>query len=150
MLKFAPLFSLKATVAAPVDAGLTPGGTRRIIPVTGGTFTGERVSGTLLPGGTDVQRIRDDGVAELTIHAVLATARGERILLKGNALRHAPPDIAARLARGEGPDPASYYFREAIMFETASVRLAWLNKILAIGTGRRNSDSVELDVFEIL
>jgi hypothetical protein len=36
------------------------------------------------------------------------------------------------------------------MFETASPRLAWLNKLLAIGTGRRNADSVELDVFEIL
>jgi Protein of unknown function (DUF3237) len=36
------------------------------------------------------------------------------------------------------------------MFETASVRLAWLNKILAIGTGHRNSECVELDIFEIL
>ena len=83
MLSFAPLFSLTATVAAPVDVESTPGGTRRIVPVTGGTFTGERVSGTLLPGGTDIQRIRDDSVAELTIHAVLETAQGEPILLKG-------------------------------------------------------------------
>ena len=43
------LFQMKATVGAPVEIGPMPNGTRRIFAVTGGTFEGERLRGTVLP-----------------------------------------------------------------------------------------------------
>jgi hypothetical protein len=150
MLHFIHLFNISATVAPAVDCKGAPAGDRRIIPITGGKFIGERLSGRLMPGGTDVQRIRPDGVAELSINVMLETDNGESILLKGRAIRYATPDIAAQLARGESPDPASYYFRESLTFDTGANRLAWLNRLIAIGKGRRHAESVELDVYEIL
>jgi len=150
MLKTRALFRLEAIVAAPIDFGESASGMRRIILVTGGRFEGERLSGSLLLGGTDVQLIRSDGVAELSIHAALESDDGERILLRGRGIRHAPPDVADEMQRGEDPDPSRYYFREAITFETASKRFEWLNRILAIGSGRRTKDRVQLDVVELL
>jgi hypothetical protein len=150
MLNTKPLFRLEATVAPAIELGVTSAGQRRIVLVTGGEFFGDRIRGKLLLGGTDVQRIREDGVAELHIQAPLETEAGERILLNGRGLRHAPPAVADQLGRGEDPDPALYYFREAITFEVANPQLAWLSRMLAIGTGRRTRDRVLLDIFELL
>lgn len=149
-LAFRPLFRLEAEVAAPIDFGMTSTGQRRIVPVTGGWFHGDRLRGRLLAGGTDVQRLRADGTAELRIHAALETEDGDRILLNGHGLRHATPAVADRLSRGENPDPSLYYFREAITFETDRVHLAWLTRMIAIATGRRAPNRVNLDVFELL
>lgn len=150
MIALHPLFRLEAEVAPPVLFGPSADGERRIVLVTGGRFYGDRISGKLLLGGTDLQRIREDGVAELSINAALETDAGDRILLKGNGMRHASADVAERMARGEDPDPASYYFREAITFECGSPDLVWLTRMIAIATGRRTREHVLLDVFEIL
>ena len=67
-----------------------------------------------------------------------------------HGLRHASQDIAERLSRGEDPDPSLYYFREAMTFETDRPHLAWITRIIAIGTGRREANRVHLEVFELL
>jgi hypothetical protein len=144
-----PLFLVTATVAAPVECMGALGVTRRIIPVLGGRFEGDRLSGILLPGGTDVQRARPDGVVELNIRVILQTDEGDCVFFNGSGIRYATPEITARLATGENLDPSEYYFREAITFETAVPRLAWLNSLIAIGTGRRSIDAVELEVYSI-
>ncbi|MFO1378699.1 MAG: DUF3237 domain-containing protein [Steroidobacteraceae bacterium] len=150
MIESTALFTLTADVDAALDLGNCGGAIRRIVAVNGGRFEGERLSGLILPGGNDVQRIRGDGVAELQIHVALRTHEGDSILFKGHAIRYIPEPVAQRIAAGDAVDPDSYYFREAITFETSSARLSWLNRIMALGIGRRNRDSVELEVFEVL
>src|SRR6185437_17009827 len=59
------VFRLDVTVAAPLELGPTHLGRRRVIPITGGTITGPRLKGRVLPGGADWQVIRADGTAEL-------------------------------------------------------------------------------------
>ena len=34
-------------------------------------------------------------------------------------MRHGPPEVLARLAKGEDVDPSLYYFRTVMRFETA-------------------------------
>ena len=71
------------TLAAPQDLGDTPQGRRRIIGITGGRFSGERLSGRVLPGGADWQVIRADGVADLDaryawLNRIVCVATGAR------------------------------------------------------------------------
>jgi Protein of unknown function (DUF3237) len=47
------LFRLALEVGAHHVVGPTPVGDRRVAPISGGTFDGPRLSGTVLPGGTD-------------------------------------------------------------------------------------------------
>ncbi|HET6198305.1 MAG TPA: DUF3237 family protein, partial [Acetobacteraceae bacterium] len=61
-----------------------------------------------------------------------------------------PAAVMDRLNRGENVDPAEYYFRTAIMFETAAAKYDWLNRIFAIGTGRRPPEGPAYEVFEVL
>ena len=65
-------------------------------------------------------------------------------------VRHGPPEVLARMARGESVEPSEYYFRTAPFFETAAPKYAWLNVIVSVGIGERRPDGVLYRVFEIL
>ena len=78
------------------------------------------------------------------------TDRGTRVLVRSDGLRHGPPEVIAALARGEAVEPSRYYFRTVMRFETADPALAWLNRILALGTGSREKLAVRLDVYEVV
>ena len=61
-----------------------------------------------------------------------------------------PAEVMDKVNKGEFVDPALYYFRTAILFETASEKYSWLNGIIAIGTGSRPPEGPVYDVFEVL
>jgi hypothetical protein len=148
-LKLQPLFRAEITLAAPQELGDTPQGRRRIIAITGGRFSGERVSGRVLPGGADWQLVRPDGVADLDARYTLETSDGALIYVRNRGYRHGPADILKRLASGESVDPGLYYMRTTPRFETGDARYAWLNRIICVASGARRRAAVDLDVFEV-
>ena len=109
-----------------------------------------RLSGEVLEGGSDWQAARSDGSTTLDVRLVLKTNDGALISMTYRGVRHGPAEVMARLGKGEAVDPASYYFRIAPLFETASAPYAWLNKIAAIGTGHRFPGGPVYSVFEVL
>lgn len=144
-----PLFRLSADVEPPqVIEG--PLGKRLFIPVTGGTFRGDRLSGILQSGGSDFQLLRPDGVAELDVRVTLLTDDGIALQLKGHGIRHTTPEVLARIMAGAEVEPSEYYFREALFFEAPSGKYAWLNRILAIAKGGRRKSEVFIDAYEVL
>ena len=132
------------------DLGRTPLGHRRIVRVTGGTFEGPRLRGTVRPGGGDWLVERADGVRQLDVRITLATDDGALIYAHYPGLFHAAPGVMERIARGESVEPSEYYFRTAPLFETAAENYAWLNRLLAIGIGRRTSRQVCYTVFAVM
>jgi len=145
-----PLFVLRLNVRPLQIVGETPGGFRRIGVVPGGTFSGARLSGTVLEGGSDWQSVRSDGSTGLDVRLVLKTSDDALITMAYRGVRHGPAEVIARLERGEAVDPASYYFRIAPFFETAAPQYGWINKIAAVGTGHRLADGPVYSVFELL
>ena len=150
MLSAQPIFTIRCELEGIMSLGQTPLGERRIINILGGPVTGPRLSGRVLPGGADWQIIRADGAADIQARYTIETDAGARILVSSDGLRHGPPEVMARLARGENIDPALYYFRTAMRFETADPAVDWMNRILAIAHGQREARAVKLDVYEIL
>jgi Protein of unknown function (DUF3237) len=149
MLSAAPIFTIYAELAAIVNLGRTPYGERRIIDITGGTVRGPKLQGRILPGGADWQIVRSDGAADIQARYTIETDAGARILVTSDGLRHGPPAVMERLASGERVDPALYYFRTVIRFETSDPAVDWLNRILALARGQREARSVRLDVYEV-
>jgi steroid delta-isomerase-like uncharacterized protein len=132
------------------DLGATPAGHRRVVRVTGGTFTGPRLRGTVLPGGGDWLVERRDGTRALDVRITLRTDDGELIYSHYAGLFHGQPGVLDRLTRGEIVDPSDYYFRVAPLFETGSERYDWLNRVLAVGVGRRTHNQVSYHVYAVL
>jgi hypothetical protein len=150
MISHEPIFRIHAELADILHLGHTPYGDRRIINILGGRVEGARLSGRILPGGADWQIVRPDGIADLCARYTIETDQGARILVASDGLRHGPPAIIERLARGEAVDPALYYFRTAMRFETSDPSAAWLNRIIALGRGTREARAVRLEVYEVL
>jgi Protein of unknown function (DUF3237) len=145
-----PLFVMRLAVRPLQVIGGAPGAFRRIGPVFGGSFAGERLSGEVLDGGADWQVVRGDGATTLDVRLVLRTRDDALIGMAYRGIRHGPPDIIARLEKGEAVDPAAYYFRMAPFFETAAPQYDWINRIVALGIGHRRADGPVYSVFEVL
>jgi hypothetical protein len=124
-------------------------GKRRIIPITGGKFTGPRLSGTILNNGADWQMVSAEGLAHLDTRYALKTNDGALIYIQTRGFRYGPADVMAEVAKGNPMDPNKYYFRVYIQFETGSARYKWLNRALAIGAGMRLRNAVIYDAYLI-
>ncbi|MFI5306684.1 MAG: DUF3237 domain-containing protein [Polyangiales bacterium] len=151
-LTLEPLLHVKVEALEPLSAGAVPGGEVRVVPFAAGEFEGRGaldLRGKLLPGGTDWQRVRSDGVVEIRAHYLLESDRGERIEVISEGMRHAPPGVLERIARGEPVPADAYYFRTAIRFFTAAPRLDALNRVLAISVGIRTQHGVELEIYGV-
>jgi hypothetical protein len=144
-------FLYEITMDAEIeDVGATPAGHRRFVKVTGGAFNGPRLRGTALPGGGDWLVEHRDGTRALDVRIMLRTDDGDLIYAHYPGLFHASAEVLGRFTRGETVDPSEYYFRVAPLFETASEKYSWLNRLLAIGFGRRTRDQVGYRVYAVL
>jgi hypothetical protein len=146
--RLTPVYRLEATVGAPLDLGDTAQGHRRIVPLTGGTFAGPEISGTLLPGASaDWQTVLPDGTALGDIRYTLQTNDGQVLYVRSRGVRHGSAEVLARLARGDEVDASEYTFRTATEIDTASGELDWLNKGIFIGVGGRVAGGVIYETY---
>ena len=130
------LFTMTATLAAAQAIRGGPVGTRMIFPVTGGTFDGPRLAGTIVANsGGDWVQVRADGSFRLDVRITLRTKDGA--------------DIYMAYAGIGVSDAGKTTIRTAPLFETGDERYAWLNRIQAVASGASNAGTVSYDVFEL-
>ena len=143
-----PVYRLEATVGEALELGEMAEGRRRIVPLTGGTFTGPELNGKLLPGSSaDWQLVLPDGTTLGDIRYTLQTNDGALLYVQSRGVRHGSPEVLARLARGEDVDAHEYTFRTSTQIETAAPELDWLNKGVFIGVGARQPDRVIYETY---
>lgn len=140
---------LEVEVGKPIDIGATPSATRRFIPLTGGTFSGD-AEGEVLAGGADWQTVRPDGTLKIAAHYLLKTRAGGVIEVSSIGLRHATKDVLDRLGRGEPVPSDEYYFRTHVRFRTPVPELQAWNNRLYYSRGERKRALVCLTIYEIL
>jgi hypothetical protein len=144
------LFRASVSLGTVVYASKVPLGERRFIPITGGSFSGKKLSGDILPGGGDWQLVREDGSAILSARYTLHTKDDALIYVENKGIRRGNPEVLAQLTGHEIVDPSQYYFRTIPQFETGASWYAWLNNIIALCSGMRLADSVIIDFYKIL
>jgi hypothetical protein len=64
------------------DVGRTPYGERQVLVVKGGTMSGEKIQGAVLPGGLDFQLTLSNGVVEIEQVLVFRTGDGRLVYLR--------------------------------------------------------------------
>jgi len=148
-IRTVPLMTVRLTFTVQT-VGAIPSGNRRIGVVSGGTFEGPRLKGTVLPGGADWAIVRSDNVALLDVRLVLQTHDDAVIGMTYRGIRHGPSAVMERLNRDEPVDPSEYYFRTVATFETAASHCDWLNRLFALGIGHRSPGNIVYELFELL
>lgn len=129
-LESAYLMELALDVAEQIDTGHT-----RIAPVTGGTFSGPLLRGTVLDGGADwITQVA--GRSSLDVRITLQTDDNAMIYMTYKGVVY----------RGDG----GLYWRVTPVFNTASEKYDWLNHIVAVGKSKQIPGKVAYDIFQIL
>lgn len=144
------LMRIAAEVGELQTMGGGPLGERRVVAITGGTFEGPALKGEIVPGGTDWQIVRADGVLDIDARYALRTEAGALIRVVSQGYRHGPPEVLAALARGEVVPANRYFFRTVMRFETGDTDLLWLNRTIAVATAERRARQVLLEAWRLL
>ncbi|MBU1175813.1 MAG: DUF3237 domain-containing protein [Alphaproteobacteria bacterium] len=141
--------TLAVTASRPVTVGSVFGGTRRVIPIAGGTVSGPGLSGRVLGIGADWQTLFEHGVAELDARYAFELDDGAVIEIRDIGIRHATPDILAALTSGADLAPDAYYMRTAARLSTGDARYAWINRTLFVGRSAKRPDLVQIDLYAV-
>lgn len=113
----------KVKISGMINVGESKRGTRRVIPITGGTFSGPKIKGEVLPGGEDWQLVRPDGDTELYARYLLKTDDGVVIQITNQVLMHI------------GEQGKNFYCKSVIDFEAPSESpYDFLNHAIFLGT----------------
>ncbi|MCH2470567.1 MAG: DUF3237 domain-containing protein [Gemmatimonadetes bacterium] len=125
------LFEVVLDVDAQLDAGHTS-----IAPVTGGTFSGPNIKGTVHAGGADwITQV--SGHTSLDVRITLETDDGAIIFMSYTGV----------VSRGD----TGLYWRVRPIFQTASEKYDWLNHVVCVGKNKQQvPGKVAYDIFRIL
>ena len=122
-LEFA--LQLRVTLGETYSVGETQHGRRTVIPITGGTFEGPLLKGTILNGGADYQLANTaQGRTEIEAIYSIKTDDGVYIHVRNRGI----------IAQGKDEEGRpSFYFRAAPQFEApADSPYAWMNNALFV------------------
>ena len=145
------LFRLEVNVTRQIVGQVPEGYARRAGIVSGGRFTGDRLSGAVLPGGGDWPRQRPDKGLALDVRLMLRTDDGDTVYMTYTGRLIAPEDVRRRMAAGGTAHADEMYFRTLVQFEAATdARVAWLNDIVAVGIGSNGTQGPGYEVYELL
>ena len=122
-LEFA--LQLKVTLGDSYDVGDTQHGQRIVIPITGGTFEGPAIKGTIINGGADYQ-LANKALNRTELEAIysIKTDDGVYIHVRNRGIISSGKD-----AQGN----PTFYFKAAPQFEApADSKYGWLNNSLFV------------------
>ncbi len=126
-----PVWTAYVDLEPTITRGAGPTGTRHVVPIIGGSFTGALApeedrqipfNGSVVAGGFDIQRERKDGVLELEAIYHMRTDDGVMIEIRNNAVLTLTPNNEID------------YSRSRINVDAPTGKYDWLNKRLIVGT----------------
>ena len=144
-----PLATFHVLLEDILDLGHSQWGNRRVVPIIGGSFEGERLRGEVLSGGSDWQVVHADGMITVDTRYTLRTHDGALLALATSGVRHGPPDVLHRIAAGEAVDPDEYYFRLFCRFEAGDPRYHWLNRTMVVASTARSANAVRYQAYTL-
>jgi hypothetical protein len=120
----------------PVPAGYNTG----FVAVTGGTVSGQRLSGRVVPNsGGDWPVIWPDGTFEFDARYLIETTDGTLVYVQNRGIARASAEVQARIAAGLPVSMAENYFRTTPVFTVAAGPHDWLMRSIFVGLGDKHA-----------
>lgn len=136
------VMELKVICSAPFSCGMTSRGERVVIPITGGTFEGPQIKGTILNGGADYQYVdKKNNRTELEAIYCIRTDDGVNIHIRNTGL----------IINGNGEDgKPAFYFRCTPKFEAPDDgKYGWLNNAIFVCKPGFGQGYISLKVWKV-
>lgn len=143
------VFTIEAEIDRPRSAGPAPQGERLHIPITGGHVHGPRLTGRILPGGSDWPLIAPDGTSHIEARYTIEAEDGTLIYVVNKGLRVSSDAVRARLRAGEAVDPSEFYMRAAPVFDAPKGPHRWLAESLFVCSLAPNGNRIVIDVYRV-
>ena len=131
-----------------VGIGPIRAGHRGIAPVTGGSFAGERLSGTVRPG-SDWFVTAADGTLLIDVRLTLDSHDGATIYGRYEGRMTGKGDAMARFRSGAKLAPEDYALTTVARFECGDERYRWLEDTIAVGIGEHAPGGPVYTLFEV-
>jgi hypothetical protein len=141
-------FEVRVEVEPPVRIGGSPSEQLHFVAITGGTVSGPRFSGRVLPGGGDWYVDRD-GVVELDARYLIQHDDGTVVDVVNRGFWHADPETTARLDAFEDVDEREYYYRTSPRFRTDAPQHAWMTRTVFVGMARQEGTTICIRFFAL-
>lgn len=150
ILRFA--FEARVDIDPPEDIGHAGSASLGFTPITGGTVSGPRLSGTVVRGGGDWAVTRPGVATDLDARYLIRADDGALIDIVNRGLWVAPAEVEAALDAGEQVDPDRYYFRTQPVFRTDAPQHAWLTRTVFVGVAYDDNQEsrIRIRFFEVL
>jgi hypothetical protein len=141
------VYDCDATLSPAIPFGDTLEGSRRIIPIIGGTVKGPRIRGEVLNIGADWNLSRKDGASSVEAAYYLRTDDGViiRVVNKGVGAMPAPT--------GKADDAEPFFMFTTPVFEAPAGKYDWLNRaifVATLGARRAAKNAVLIRVFQVV
>jgi hypothetical protein len=127
-------FTITLDISGEHDVGNTPYGFRRLLEVSGGTITGDRLQGSVLTGGLEYELTLSNGVVEYQGINILETGDGSRVFVR---------------SCGVAPDEGSTSRIIPDFEATTSGSYAFLNTGTWVATREVKDGKMTLDVYDV-
>ena len=147
-MKLTPLFEMQGRIGSSTMIGKGPFGTRTIAEVTGGSFTGGRLSGQILTPGADWVLLDSTGAGHIDVRLTLATNDGAHIYMHYTGILEYTDKVREAFANGTSTEFGDNYFVTQPRFETGDERYSWLNHVVAVAEGRLLEGGMLYKVYE--
>lgn len=143
------VFSIQAQIAPPLTMGRNATGVRLHIPITGGIVQGPRLTGQVVPGGSDWPIMTPEGHSVIEAHYTIQADDGTPIYVVNRGLRVSSEEVRQRLISGQDVAPDEYYMRAAPVFDAPDGPHGWLRESLFISSIKPGKGMVDIDVYRI-
>jgi hypothetical protein len=143
------VFTIEADITQPRSSGSGPNGRRLHIAITGGRVFGPRLTGRVLPGGSDWPVIRPDGNSVIEAHYTIEADDGTLVYVRNRGLRVSDTATLDLVKAGKPVPTAAFYMRTAPIFDAPDGAHGWLNTCLFVCSARPLSGSVRLETFRV-
>lgn len=142
------VFELRVSVEDPIRVGRTASEDLNVTPIVGGTVTGPRLSGRVLPVGADWWVSRGS-TTQLDARYLIEADDGAAIDVVNRGYWHAAEPIERRLHAGEHVGEDELYYRTAFVFQTGAQAHRWLTEAQFVGYARPEPGMVCIRVFRL-
>ncbi|MBV7379602.1 DUF3237 domain-containing protein [Maritimibacter sp. DP4N28-5] len=142
-------FTIEAQIEAARSAGPAPNGERLHIPISGGHVHGPRLTGRVLPGGSDWPLIEPDGTSRIEARYTIEADDGTLIYVVNKGLRVSSDDVRLRLRAGEVVDPSEFYMRAVPVFDAPIGPHRWLSEAVFVCSLAPRGQTIVIDVYRV-